>query len=647
LAIQGGESQDPRTQAELYLRMGQARHGMGESGKALQMIERALDIDATYVDAARFLVEIAEGPQRKVDARLRLLGVLEAELARFDARDDRRETREQELLDHRLDLVGVLSDELNRPAEAVAQMRVVLQRRPNDIPLLHRALDLYSNADEWSEAVGILDRLATLQEKGPIQAKYRYAAASLMRAHNLDITGVVVRARMLGVLEADPLHEKAFAAVRESLVQAGEWKDLSKILRGRLKATPEDQVEPRIELLDSIAGIYDAHLDDKRTALAAYEQAIALAESLGGDIKARQTERRNKIIALSVKLGEDALDKGIEQVQALIDENPLDYDSYHRLVELYLAAKQRDAAIVVSRTLRFLKQADEAELELAAELGDNYQPPRGTISRKQWRDVLLPNHPSSRLSDLYGLLWPVMAAREGLTYASAGLNRDSREAVTMQSSGLARWIAYFSQVIDMPPPDFFQRKGEPGGFKVTAFGDPKGVYPTLLAGDDALARQPDHAIAFRVGRAIALAHPHLIASALLPSMSSLRDAIYGAVALTHPQVAIPKELRDPARAWAELIKKMLPPSRLDDLRKSVGKVIEKGGADTKAWLRGSDHAAARLGFLLSDSLDISARVILQGGATGTADGRELIKGLIAFSVSTPYIELRRSLKLGK
>jgi tetratricopeptide (TPR) repeat protein/serine/threonine protein kinase len=647
LAIQGGESQDPRTQAELYLRMGQARHGMGESGKALQMIERALDIDATYVDAARFLVEIAEGPQRKVDARLRLLGVLEAELARFDARDDRRETREQELLDHRLDLVGVLSDELNRPAEAVAQMRVVLQRRPNDIPLLHRALDLYSNADEWSEAVGILDRLATLQEKGPIQAKYRYAAASLMRAHNLDITGVVVRARMLGVLEADPLHEKAFAAVREGLVQAGEWKDLSKILRGRLKATPEDQVEPRIELLDSIAAIYDAHLDDKRTALAAYEQAIALAESLGGDIKARQTERRNKIIALSVKLGEDALDKGIEQVQALIDENPLDYDSYHRLVELYLAAKQRDAAIVVSRTLRFLKQADEAELELAAELGDNYQPPRGTISRKQWRDVLLPNHPSSRLSDLYGLLWPVMAAREGLTYASAGLNRDAREAVTMQSSGLARWIAYFSQVIDMPPPDFFQRKGEPGGFKVTAFGDPKGVYPTLLAGDDALARQPDHAIAFRVGRALALAHPHLIASALLPSMSSLRDAIYGAVALTHPQVAIPKELRDPARAWAELIKKMLPPSRLDDLRKSVGKVIEKGGADTKAWLRGSDHAAARLGFLLSDSLDISARVILQGGATGTADGRELIKGLIAFSVSTPYIELRRSLKLGK
>ncbi|HLT35007.1 MAG TPA: hypothetical protein VK034_01950, partial [Enhygromyxa sp.] len=171
--------------------------------------------------------------------------------------------------------------------------------------------------------------------------------------------------------------------------------------------------------------------------------------------------------------------------------------------------------------------------------------------------------------------------------------------------------------------------------------------PTLLAGDEALGRQPDHAVAFRVGRAVARSHPHLIGSALIPSPTSLRDAIYGAVGLTHPQVAIPKELLEPARAWAEVIKKMLPPSRLDDLRKAVAKVIERGGADTKAWLRGCDHSAARLGFLLSDNIDVAARVILQGGGGAQADGRELIKGLIAWSVSGPYLELRRTLKIGK
>ncbi len=648
LAIQGGEA-DPRSQAELYLRMGQARQGMGETGKALQMIDRALDLDPAYVDAARFLVEIAEGPVRKVEARERLITVLDAELRALDPADERRAKREQELLDLRLELATTLADELNRPAEAVAQMRVVIERRPEDISLLHRALDLFSNAEQWDEAVAILDRLAELQPPGPIQAKYRYAGASLMRAHKLDATGMIVRARLLGVLEADPLHDKAFTAVTEQLEAAQDWRELSKVLRTRLKALPEDgEVETRVALLDSIAALYERRLDDKRTAMIAYEQAIALSKTLGAAADdERQAARRNKVIALSVQLGTDSLDKGIEQVQMLISENPLDYDSYHRLVELYLAAKQRDAAIVVSRTLRFLKQADEAELELAAELGDNYQPPRGTVSRKLWRESILSSHPSSRLSDLYGLLWPVMAAREGLSLASAGVDRSQRESVTLQANGVARWVAYMSQVLDMPPPDLYLRKGEPGCLRVTALGDQKGVYPTLLAGEDALARQGDAALAFRVGRALARTHPHLLGSALLPSSSSLRDAIYGAVGLTHPQVAIPKELLDPARGWAEAIKKMLPPARLDDLRKAVAKVIERGGADTKAWLRGSDHAAARLGFLFSDSIDVAARVSLQGGGGSSTDGRELIKGLIAFSVSGPYLELRRSLKLGK
>ena len=196
-------------------------------------------------------------------------------------------------------------------------------------------------------------------------------------------------------------------------------------------------------------------------------------------------------------------------------------------------------------------------------------------------------------------------------------------------------------------PDLYLRKDESGGFRVTALGDQKGVYPTMIAGADALARQLDAALAFRVGRAVARSHPHLLGASLLPSSSSLRDAIYGAVGLTHPQVAIPKDLREAARNWAEAIKKMLPPSRLDELRKAVAKVIERGGADTKTWLSGCDIAAARTGFLMSDSIDVAARVILQGGFASQTEGRTLIKELIAFSVSGSYLELRRSLKLGK
>ena len=464
LAIQTGEAGDARAQAEIFLRMGQARRGLGETAKANQMVDRALEIDPTYADAARFGVELADSPLRTVEARQRLLGVLATELEGLDEQDERRAEREQQLLDMRLELATSLADDLNRPEEAAVQMRAVLEVRPDDISLLHRALDLFSNAKAWSEAIDVLDRLATLQDHGTIQAKYRYAAVSLMRANNLDATGVIIRARLLGVLEADPLHDKAFAGACELLEAAADWRELSKVLRNRLKVVAEDAAEERVALLDSIAELYRRHLDDKKTAMIAYEQAAALADTLPEVDEAKQADRRNRVISLSVQLGDDHIDKGISQVQTIIDQNPLDYDSYHRLVELYLKARQRDAAIVVSRTLRFLKQADEAELELAAELSDQFQPPRGSISRKQWREVILPQHPSTRLCDLYGLLWPVMAARGGLNHASAGVERGQREPVNMQANGVARWVAYMAQVIDMPPPDLFLRPGTQGGF---------------------------------------------------------------------------------------------------------------------------------------------------------------------------------------
>ncbi|MFV8751568.1 hypothetical protein ACNOYE_13575 [Nannocystaceae bacterium ST9] len=647
LALQGGEMK-PSEQSALYLDMARARRGMNEQGKAAQMVERALDLDPNHLDAIRFLVELHAGdPVRKVEAEQRLIKTIEAQVDAMAGDDSRRATLEQELLDRRLELATTLADKLNRPREAVAQMQAVIERRGSDISLLHRALDLFTHAEQWADAVGLLDRLAAMQESSAVQAKYRYAAAVTLRDHGLDPrpnTGESeFRKRLLAVLEADPQHEKAGKALEAALEAASDWAALSKLLRGRLKSLPEStEPEVRVALLDRIGDLYETKLGDRQTALIAFEQAIGLAPA-SSDAQA-MAARRERVINLAVVVGGDALDKALTQVQAMVETNPLDYDNYHRLVELYLAAKQRDAAIAVARTLRFLKQADEAEVELAEELGENFRPARGTLSRKHWRDVLLATNP--QLSDLYGLIWPVMAAREAQTHAKLGVDRNARETVSLQSSGIARWVAFVAQVLDMPPPELYVRKGTTGDFVVAAPGDAQGYHPTLVAGDDALGKQPDAALAFRVGRALARVHPHLLAAALLPSSSSLRDAIYGAVALTHPQVAIPKELREGSKTWSEAIGKVLPPSRLDELKKGVGRVIERGGADTKLWLKAVDHSAARVGFLLADSLDVSARVILQGGAGMSTEGRELIKGLVAFSVSGPYLAARRSLKLG-
>jgi ABC-type sulfate transport system substrate-binding protein len=63
------------------------------------------------------------------------------------------------------------------------------------------------------------------------RAKYLYAGAILYR----DQVGDAAETRewMRRVLQADPLHDKAFRGAVEMHHAAGEWKELSKVLRGR------------------------------------------------------------------------------------------------------------------------------------------------------------------------------------------------------------------------------------------------------------------------------------------------------------------------------------------------------------------------------------------------------------------------------
>jgi hypothetical protein len=174
------------------------------------------------------------------------------------------------------------------------------------------------------------------------------------------------------------------------------------------------------------------------------------------------------------------------------------------------------------------------------------------------------------------------------------------------------------------------------------------VYPSLLAGDDALGKQPDPAYAFRAGRAVARVQPEHILASVLRSGANLRDAVYGAVAVAQPNVAVPAEARDRVGAYADLIRRHLPPARLDTLRALTARVIESGGADTKAWLIGVDYTVSRIGFLLSDNLETAARIVTQGATEGAlVPAKDLVKDLVAFSVGPGYLRARKALKMGR
>jgi serine/threonine protein kinase len=334
----------------------------------------------------------------------------------------------------------------------------------------------------------------------------------------------------------------------------------------------------------------------------------------------------------------------IEELHDRLSNDPSSFDDYHRLVESYLLTEQRDSAIAVARTLRFLKQATPEELALAEELDGSFRPPRAVISRKQWPDTLLVSNVAAQLSALFARLWPVLAAEANSSLMSLGLADTPLRAVSMGERGVPLWVAFLAMVMDMPPPELYFRAEAGSGFEVAVRRHGSAVQPLLIAGKLALSAQPTAARAFRIGRALARCHPYVVA-ARLGSASELRGLLWGAVALVRAEVHIPTNRVSEASRWRDAIVSWMPRDRIWSLRKPVSRVLELGQIDTSMWLDDCEKVAARVGLLLSDDLGTAARIIARENDE-IGKSNDLIRDLTIFSVSMSYLELRRSLKIG-
>lgn len=629
--------------SRLYVRMAEARIGMDERSKAVQMFERAIEIDPDNEDAAARLAEIADaaGPAAAIKAKRRLVELLVRKHA-----DEAGLARRVELLG---EIASLQAEGLVDLDAAVVTLEEVLALTPDDPAVLHRMLDLYTARERWREALGVLARQAEAQKSPEIRAKYLFAGGLVIRDHLAD--DAQAAEWLHRALDIDPGNDRAFAVYVELLEKTGAWHELSRALRTKMKALPEGTPPARhVELFTRLGEVYE-HLGDGKTALAAFHQAARLSAA-AGESEDRQRTRHEQVIKLAVAAGEDSLDKAITHAHAVIALAPMEFETYHRLVELYLAQNRKDRARCIARALKFLKQADEAELELAAS-GPVGQPARGTVTRDLWRTTI--NHPSLdvRLGDLFALIWPVVASAEGRTLAHHRVRRESRTDVSLQSpTALSRFLAHACQVLDAPVPDLYLREDELGGLKVDALSDGEGssrsVFASVLAGRDAIAEKAEPVLQFRCGRTIARVKPEHILASVLPSAESLRHAVWGAFAATQADAKVPADCASPAGRYADGITRMLSASRRDQLAGVAAKVVKAGDVDTRTWLTAVTHTVTRAGFVMCGDLEVVAAQLTREGDDGSVlPAKDRVRDLVAYAIGEPYLRLRKELGIGK
>jgi tetratricopeptide (TPR) repeat protein len=650
-----GSKMPPSELSQLYVKMADCRIGMGEKPKAVQMAERALEINADDETAIDRLIELAPavgGPAAEVKANQRLAELLarrEARLADNDAQAaEAARARRIEVLQA---IATLQVEQLKAPIEAVGTLEKLLELQPGDPAVLHQMLDVLTAAERWRDATNVLDRLAEAQSNGAIKAKYLYAGGAILREQVGDAQAAL--AWMRRVLEADPANAKAYQAAAELLEAAKDHKELARLHRTRLKTLPADaDAKTRMALLNKLGELYETKLGDPKTAVAAYNEALKLATSEmkgGGDLR----EQRGRVMRLAVQLGDDEIDKAIAQGHALVVDDPTDFETYHRLVELYLNRGAKDRARALARTLVFVKQADEAEEELAKETGGGSTTARGRISREMWRKRIYHPFQNKRITDILSLIWPVVAGREGHTHQHHGVTAADKVDVSLQSpEAFARYVAHACQVLESPQPQLLKRETSNTEFVVDALsvgeGNSRKVVTALMAGKVALSETNEVVLRFRAGRAMARARPEHILGRVLPSANAIRNAVYGAVAVSVPGAKLPTDVESDAAKYAELFRTYLQPAMIDQLGVICGKLVAKGDIDTKRWLQGAAFTVTRAGFILSDSLETAARIVTQeGDASIAVPYKDRLRDLIAYSVSDPYMRVRKELGFGR
>jgi len=638
-ALGAGDDLDASAQSELYTRMGEAWLGQEENGKAHQMFERAAEVDPDSDEPLRKLLDAARAPQERVRALDRLAALLGT---RADASSgESAQVARDEQVELLRQIATVLQEDLGDPGAAAAKLEQIVDARPEDPSVLHQMLDLYTNTKQWTKATDVLGRLAHLQQEVGPRVAYLYAAAVLIRDNVGD--KIASAEWMRKVLAADPMHEKAFKAVVQMLEEVGAYKELSRVLRDRLKALPEGaDPEIRLTLLSTLGQLYDERLRDRDTALAAYEQALALTKD-----DERRFELRERMLGIADSAGESQHDRSIALVQQQIQARPTDFERYHRLVDLFDATSNRDGAVCAARALMFVKQANNKEFAIANRGAKGFVQARGTMPRELWKGIMHPlARKQARLSDLFALIWPVLAARLGQTYSMLGVERSQRTPVSIQTPGIQSYLAFACQVFDVPVPELYLRKGEAGGFMVAAPTDGQNIYASIMAGDAALGQQPEEAYAFRCGRAAFRSQPQHMVAELYRGGTGLKDAVWAAIAAAHPKAPVPKDMRERVAPVTADIVKLLPPAHVSHLETVTRKIIEAGSFDAKAWSEGIDYTASRVGYILAGSIETSVRVLSQGAAEGSGiPAKEVLKDLVGFTVSPGYLKVRKALKL--
>lgn len=629
----------------IYYRLGMVRQNLGERKKALNMFEKALEIDPTHRDTLTAVIQIQleQGEfEAVIHAKRGLMATAGAE--------------ERVAL---LDEIGdIYHKSLSNAQKAISAYLEALDISSDDHQLLQKVLELYTETQQWRKAVDAIERFIELERDEIRKGTYYQAAGTICRNelkamdeaieyYNQALDSFFSAPERLpkSMLERAL---KAFQDIDRLLTSQRDWKAQERAYRQMIKRLSRDEArefnqrEPHVlvALWHSLGEIYRSRLKHYQSAIGAFEIAQQLDAS---------NANRSEILAeLYLVAGPEYADKAIAQHMAMLRKDPFKYDSYKALRRIYMDTHQYDKTWCVCNTLAFLKKADPEEMQFY----EQYKP-RGFVKAKQpvngetWHNI---HHPDENryISAILGAIWEGPAMRHAHPHKAFGLRRKDRRDVANDQLVFSRIFYYAAQVLGvMPPPDVYLQENQPGEIQLANTLEKTQLIPSFVVGRNLLQGRPEKEVAFVAARKLCQVRPQHYLRMALTTNTELKVAFLSAIALVTPNFPIPGDLVPTVQGYVAEIRPRIPHQVLEQLGMLVAKFMQNAPeVDLARWGHAVDATSYRAGFILCGDLEVAARMVsAEPVVVGGPQVKDKVKELVLYSVSEEYFAVRRQLGL--
>jgi len=607
--------------ADIWYRLGETSRALGDDRKAENALRRALERDPVHEAALQALVEIA-------GARGDWKTVVESKRSLLSGVDDSVKIK---LLD---EIGDTWRHKLRDAATAVGAYLEALELSPGSHVLLHKLLDAYTEQKQWRRSVETLDQLSALETAPNRRAKYHYAAAVIARDELGDAELAVDK--FSAALDDAPATPKAFEAMDKLLTEKKDWKSLARAYRRHLKRMGEEAPsDQQLAMWTRLGDLCLDHLGDTESAIAAFEVASSLAPD---DIA-----RHEQLADLYLEAGETRRADAIEELQVLLGDAPDRVELYKALSNLYREEHMLDKAWCLAQALVFLGAASDDERRLYEKHRPHqFSPASRRLTEELWQKAIIHPREDRAVGAIFASTLGGLVATSAQPAQAFGLADRDRADLERDTRPAARVVKYAAGVLALDPPPMVWLQKDGDGLRVANTSERGRLVPSLLVGAPHLDKTDERELAFEVGKRLAYLRPERFVMFALGSLTKLENAF--AAALIAAGTPGP-DTGDEAKKLAAGLRNTVPGAMLEQVASLAGKVSSRlGNGLITGWRSATDLTANRVGLILSNDLEIAARLVAtEAGAMSTLSAKDRLRDLLAFSVSEGYFTVRRHL----